>query len=90
MILSFLFQVRGNPMQNLVRVSQAHNLPFKPATLYKFHHVGKFPEIFVKISGSLVVDIDQLEQLIDDCRGGVKGDRPGATRGESGNVQSRG
>lgn len=56
-------------MQNLIRVSKADGLPFKPATFYKWHHVQKYPEIFVKISGSLFVDLDRLEELINASRG---------------------
>lgn len=56
-------------MKNLVKVSKADGLPFKPSTLYKWHHTRKFPAIFVKISGSLFVDLDRLEQLIDASRG---------------------
>lgn len=60
-------------MQNLVRVSKVKRLPFKlpfePATFYKWFHLKKHLEIFVKLSGALFVDIDRLEQLIDASRG---------------------
>jgi len=55
-------------MQNLIRVSKADGLPFKPSTLYKMHHVGRNLEIFVKLGGSLFVDLDRLEQLIEASR----------------------
>jgi hypothetical protein len=62
-------------MQNLVRVSKANekNLPFKPATFYKWHHLKKFPELFVRISGSLFVDLDRLAALIEQGRGRREG-----------------
>ena len=56
-------------MQNLVRVSRADGLPFKPATFYKWHHCQKHLEIFIKLGGALFVDLDRLEQLIDASRG---------------------
>lgn len=60
-------------MQNLVRVSKIKNLPFdtpfEPATYYKWFHLKKHLEIFVKLSGGLFVDLDRLEKLIDSSRG---------------------
>jgi hypothetical protein len=55
-------------MDNLVRVSKADNLPFKPQTFYKWYHLGKYPEIFVKFAGALFVDVDRLAQAIDKAR----------------------
>lgn len=55
-------------MKNLVRVSRAEGLPFKPQTFYKWHHTRKYPEIFVKLSGALFVDLDRLDQLIENSR----------------------
>jgi hypothetical protein len=55
-------------MQNLVRVSKAEGLPFKRQTFYKFWHLKKHTEIFVKIEGSLFVDLDRLAQLIEKSR----------------------
>ena len=58
----------------LVRVSKIKNsptkLPFEPATFYKWFHLKKHLEIFVKLSGALFVDIDRLEQLIEASRAG--------------------
>jgi hypothetical protein len=59
-------------MQNLVRVSKAQGLPFKPQTFYKWWHLKKHPEIFVKIGG-LFVDLDKLEELMEASRGRPKG-----------------
>jgi hypothetical protein len=42
--------------------------PYKPATMYHWHHVGKFPEIFLKFNGILFVDIGALYQLIEAGR----------------------
>jgi hypothetical protein len=60
-------------MHNLVRVSKMKVLPFKlpfePTTFYKWFHLKKHPEIFVKLSGALFVDLDRLEELIDASRG---------------------
>lgn len=55
-------------MQNLVRVSKAKDLPFKPQTFYKWFHLKKHPEIFVKFGGTLFIDLDRLAQAIDKSR----------------------
>jgi hypothetical protein len=55
-------------MQNLVRVSKAEGLPFKPQTFYKWFHLKKHPEIFVKFGGALFVDVDRLAQAIEKSR----------------------
>lgn len=55
-------------MPNLVRVSKADNLLFKKSTLYKIKHLGKFPELFVKIGGALFVDLKAMEDLIEAKR----------------------
>ncbi len=54
---------------NLVRVRRAKGLPFAPATFYKWHHTGKYREIFVKVSGALFVDLDKLQEIIEAGRG---------------------
>jgi hypothetical protein len=56
-------------MKNLVRVSKVDNLLFKRQTFYKWWHLKKHPEIFVKFGGGLFVDLDRLEQLINSSRG---------------------
>lgn len=68
MTLVFLFHLRGDVMQNLVRVSKAKDLPFRPQTFYKWFHLGKFPEIFVKFGGALFVDLDRLSEAINKSR----------------------
>jgi hypothetical protein len=54
-------------MQDLVRVCKARerDLPFSPATLYKWHSIGRYSFIFRKISGFLFVDLKALEALIE-------------------------
>lgn len=57
---------------NLVRVSEISRLPmklpFKAQTFYKWWHIKKHPEIFVKFGGSLFVDLDRLSEAIDKSR----------------------
>jgi hypothetical protein len=61
--------------KNLVRVSKADSLPaeerppVKNTTLYKWHHLKKFPQLFIKVSGILFVDLDALDELIESKRG---------------------
>ena len=54
-------------MQNLVRVSKARreDLPIAPATLYKWHHLKRYPEIFRKFGGFLFVDVNSLRDVIE-------------------------
>jgi hypothetical protein len=59
-------------MQNLRRVSKIvpeDKVPVEGATLYKWHCLGKFPSIFVKLSGALFVDLDELAAVIEKHRG---------------------
>ncbi len=58
-------------MKKLVRVSKSRekDLPVAPATLYKWHHLKKYPEIFKKFGGFLFIDIDALEAVINQAKG---------------------
>jgi hypothetical protein len=57
-------------MENrLVRLSKADFLPLKISTLYKWKHLGKYPELFVKLGGAVFVDLDYLEKIIEMGRG---------------------
>lgn len=59
---------------NLVRVRRAKGqLPLASATFYKWHHVKKYPEIFIKIGGALFVDLDRLEKILEAGRGRPRG-----------------
>jgi hypothetical protein len=64
-------------MQNLVRVSKIkslpYKLPFEPSTFYKMFHCKRNMEIFVKLNGSLFVDLNRLEELIEKSRGRREG-----------------
>ena len=55
---------------NLVRVSKAISLPIARSTLYKWKHLGKFPQLFRKIGGMLFVDLDALDRVIEESRVG--------------------
>jgi len=35
-----------------------NNIPITQKTLRKWHHIKRFPEIFVKVGGKLFVDLD--------------------------------
>lgn len=60
--------------RNLLRVSKMKKLPpdkkppFEPTTFYKWNHLGKFPQLFIKISGTLFIDLDALDELIESKR----------------------
>ena len=53
---------------NLCRIAKATGLPFQKSTLYKWAHLGKYPEIFVKVSGALFVDLQALDALMEAGR----------------------
>ncbi|PIU54235.1 MAG: hypothetical protein COS90_01870 [Deltaproteobacteria bacterium CG07_land_8_20_14_0_80_60_11] len=55
-------------MENLIRVSKAENLPFKKQTFYKWWHLKKHPEIFIKFSGALFIDLAALERAMNKTR----------------------
>jgi len=59
-------------MQNLVRVSRIdklpQKLPFEKQTFYKWFHLKKHLEIFIKFSGALFVDLAALEQIMEKAR----------------------
>ena len=55
-------------MRNWVRVSDLSKTPGSPiksATGYKWHHVGRFPEIFRRVGGKVFVDMDRLYELAE-------------------------
>ncbi|MGO8761917.1 MAG: hypothetical protein ACLP2P_08465 [Desulfobaccales bacterium] len=53
---------------NLCRISKADDLPFKKSTFYKWAHLRKYPQLFVKIGGALFVDLKALADLIEAKR----------------------
>lgn len=53
---------------NLVRVSKIDSLPVARSTLYKWRHLGKFPQLFVKFAGMLFVDLDALDKAMEAGR----------------------
>lgn len=60
-------------LERYVRVSQIKKLPFKlpfeRSTLYKWHHLGRYPHLFKKLGGILLIDLEALRSLIEEsCR----------------------
>ncbi len=60
----------------LIRLSRIDTVPieqrlFSRATLYKWHHLRRFPRLFVKIAGAVFVDMNVLAQIIESSRGKV-------------------
>jgi hypothetical protein len=56
---------------NLVRISRTKDdpqIPLAPSTLYKWMHLGKNSEIFVKLGGALFLDRAKLCELIEKSR----------------------
>jgi hypothetical protein len=53
---------------NLIRLAKADALPLCKSTLYKWKHLGKFPQLFVKLGGALFVDLNVLDEIIEAGR----------------------
>ncbi|NLI32227.1 MAG: hypothetical protein GX422_05510 [Deltaproteobacteria bacterium] len=55
---------------NLKRVSQIQpgESVFTRSTFYKIKHLGRYPNLFVKVGKSLFVDLDQLDRIIESGR----------------------
>jgi hypothetical protein len=52
----------------LSRVGLIENFPVRPSTLYKWHHIRKYPGLFVKLGGAVFVDLDVLGQILEAGR----------------------
>jgi hypothetical protein len=53
---------------NLLRLSKVQSLPLSKAMLYKWKHLKKHPQLFVKIDGALFVDLLELDRIIEAGR----------------------
>jgi hypothetical protein len=65
-------------MKNLVRLAKADSLPLCKSTLYKWKHLKKHPQLFVKLGGALFIDLDALQELVEASR--LKGSLATKTR----------
>lgn len=43
-------------------------LPFKKGTIYKFSSLRRYPEVILRIDGSLFWDENAWQKLVDDVR----------------------
>jgi hypothetical protein len=66
---AFFFIGRDLMDRKLVRVAKAEGLIFARSTLYKFHHLNKYPKLFIKVGGGLFIDLDELDHIIEQGRG---------------------
>lgn len=60
-------------MTNLIRISKVDktpNFPLKGSTLYKWLHLRKHEELFVRLGGAVFVNVDELNALI--AKGGSR------------------
>ena len=57
-------------MKNLVRIARAneHGLPLKRSTLYKWLHIKKYPQMFIKLGGAVFVDLDKMNEILEAGR----------------------
>ncbi|MFP4033796.1 MAG: hypothetical protein ACLFTV_19740 [Desulfococcaceae bacterium] len=51
--------------RRLVRIHKAEEagLPVKRQTLYAWHHLKKYPSLFVRIGRAVAVDLDEFDRL---------------------------
>lgn len=58
-------------LQNLVPVNRwDERFSFiKKVTLYKWKHYNRFPNLFVKFGGRLLIDLDELTRIMEAGRG---------------------
>ncbi|MGO9022529.1 MAG: hypothetical protein ACLQVJ_29695 [Syntrophobacteraceae bacterium] len=57
-------------MKRYFRISEAEEqgCPFKASRLYKMHHLQEFPQIFVKVQSTLLVDRQAIDELLEQHR----------------------
>jgi hypothetical protein len=58
--------------KNLVRLSKINDLkdfPIRAATAYKWRTLRKHPELFIEFGGSVFVDLDRLDKILEAGRG---------------------
>lgn len=65
---------------NLIRLSKADALPLCKSTLYKWKHLGKFPQLFVKLGGALFIDLNVLDEIIEAGRLRARRNSPSTSR----------
>jgi hypothetical protein len=53
---------------NYVRVCKYSGKLWTKATLYKLAHLKKYPGLFMKVGGALLVDLDKLDEIIEAGR----------------------
>ena len=55
----------------LVRVEKAelekHGIPFARKTLYKWHSLGTYPGLLVKLGNRLFINYEKYEELVDNA-----------------------
>ena len=55
---------------NLIEIRKALSgeLPLAKNTIYKFHSMGRYPGMILKVAGKLFFDIDAWEQMVEQTR----------------------
>jgi hypothetical protein len=57
---------------NLLRVSKIKpndpRVPFAKSSFYKFHHINRYPGLFVKLGSALYIDLNYLDDVIEQGR----------------------
>jgi hypothetical protein len=55
-------------LKNWIQVARLNDVsaPIRTATAYKWHHLGRFPELFHRVGGKLFLDIDEFYRMAKD------------------------
>ena len=64
----------GTAKISYVRVTDEKGLkevgcPWSPNTLRQYHYLGKYPDLFSKVGGSLMLDVDEMKKLLKKGKG---------------------
>jgi hypothetical protein len=54
--------------RNYERVCNYSGKLLAKSTMYKWAHLNKFPGLFTKIGGALLLDLDKLDEIIENGR----------------------
>jgi hypothetical protein len=50
----------------LSKIDETPGMPIRKSTAYKWHHIGRFPQLFVKIGGCVCLNLDKLDEFISN------------------------
>lgn len=61
-------EINSIPINN-VEGLKANGIHFAPSTLYKWHHMGQFKTMFIKMGSRLFLDVCEFRKMMEAHRG---------------------